>query len=64
MRSSFATGFAPAPSLPTVASNLAALAAALHGLPELRLPLFGDYLCGRNVCSNGRHVQFDPEPGE
>ena len=71
MLSSIATGCALPPGPPTAiaaaatTSNVTAVAAGLlHGLPGLQLPLFGDYLCGRNVCSNGRYVQFDPEPGE
>ena len=67
MLNPIATGCASAPSLPAAAPVLTALAgraAALHGLPGLQLPLFGDYLGGRNVCSVGRHVQFDPEPGK
>jgi len=55
--------FAP-PAHPTGAPDLTALATwHLHGLLGLRLPLFGGCLGGRNVCSNGRRVQLDPEPG-
>jgi hypothetical protein len=54
--------FAP-PAHPTGAPDLTALAAALHGLLGLRLPLLGGCLGGRKVRFSGRHVQLDPEPG-
>ena len=46
MLNSIATGSATPPSLPAAAPVLTALAAALHGLPGLQLPLLGGYLGG------------------